>query len=56
MSTFQLISTHINILRCYVTMIYILYKMGEKNVMILHITVVVSIFLLFYDDKNTDSE
>ena len=40
----KLILTHANILRVYGTMISILYKMGENNGSILHITVVVAIF------------
>ena len=52
----QLILTHINIVRHYVTMISILYKMGEKKGVILHITVVVATILIFYDDKNIDSK
>ena len=55
MSTSQLILTYIYILRLSVTMISIIYKMGGNNGVILHITVVVAIFLLFYDDKNTYS-
>ena len=31
-------------------------KNGVKIGLILHITVVVDIFLIFYDDKNTDSK
>ena len=52
----QLKFTHLNISRLYVTMISILYKMGGNNEVVLHITVFVAIFMLFCDDKNTDSE
>ena len=47
---------YINMLRNYVTMFSILYKRGENYGAVLHINVVVAIFLLFYDDKNTDSK
>ena len=52
----ELVLTNINILRHYVKMIFILYKMGENIGVILRITVVVAIFLLFYDDWATKSE
>ena len=34
----------------------ILYKMGENMVVIFHIYVARAIFLLFYDDQDTESE
>ena len=56
MSISQLILTHVNILRHYVTMICIIYKMGEKNGVILHLNVSRAIFLLFNDDQDTKPE
>ena len=56
MSICQLILTHIQRLGKYVTMIFILCKMGESNGVFLHITVVVAIFLLFHDDQDTKWE
>ena len=56
MSMSQLILTHIHVLRHYVTMIFIICKMGESNGVFLHITVVVAIFLLFHDDQDTKWE
>ena len=40
----------------YCTTISILYKMGEIVVVILHIYGARDIFLLFYDNKDTESE
>ena len=56
MSISQLILTHIHVLRHYVTMIFILYKMGESNGVFLHITVAVAIFLMFHYNKDTEWE
>ena len=56
MNISQLKFTHVNISILRVTMVSILYKMGENNVVILRIIVFVAIFLIFYDDKKTYSK
>ena len=42
--------------KIYETMISILDKMGENTVEILHIYVTRAIYILFYDDQDTESE
>ena len=54
MSISQLILNHIQRFRHYVTMIFIICKMGESNGVFLHITVVIAIFLIFHDDQDTE--
>ena len=37
-------------------MISVLYKMEEKVIVIIHIYGAIAIFLLFFDDQDTESE
>ena len=56
MIPYQLILIHKIYQRPYGKMISIFYKMGENIVVILHIYGARTIFLLFCDDKDTESE